>query len=91
LKNYSYLFKLFRSLLYLFASAFVTSFILDGYGYLIEYFPKTERENASFARRFADCVDYAVESARSITLDEDHFRTHVAAALDALLTGNDLL
>ncbi|HEX2937489.1 MAG TPA: hypothetical protein VHO66_01055 [Ruminiclostridium sp.] len=68
-------------------------FELDYSGYVIEYFPKMERENARLARKFANTVDAKYEYAENRNISDDDFRVLMNNALcDFLETGNpDLL
>ena len=68
-------------------------FELDYSGYVIEYFPKMERENARLARKFANTVDAKYEYAENRNISDDDFRVIMNNALcDFLETGkSDLL
>ena len=68
-------------------------FDLDYSAYVIEYFPKMERENLRIARKFANTVDSAVEYATAHNISDDDFRISVNNALCDLLGTNmpDLL
>lgn len=68
-------------------------FELDYSGYVIEYFPKMERENARLARKFANTVDAKYEYAENHNISDDDFRILMNNALcDFLETGKpDLL
>ena len=53
----------------------------DYSGYVIEYFPKMEKENVRLARRFADMVDGRYESAEYTNISDENFRILMNNAL----------
>lgn len=61
------------------------NFELDYSAYVIEHFPKMEREDYSLARKFANTVDCAVEYAEANNISDDDFRVAVNNALCDLL------
>jgi hypothetical protein len=65
-------------------------FDLDYSAYVIEHFPKMERENARFAQRFADTVDRAYEHGTDFNLSDETFKDEISKALDELLSGNKI-
>ena len=56
-------------------------FELDYSGYVIEYFPKMEHENARLARKFANTVDAKYEYAENHNISDDDFRILMNNAL----------
>ena len=65
-------------------------FELDYSGYVIEYFPKMEREDKRLARKFANTVEAKYEYAENRNISDDDFRILMNNALCDLL-GTDKL
>ena len=63
-------------------------FELDYSAYIIEHFPKMEREDFILARKFTNTVDSAVEYAQTRNISDDGFRVMLNNALCDLL-GDD--
>ena len=60
-------------------------FEIDYSAYVIEHFPKMEREDYPLTRKFANTVDCAVEFAEAHNISDDDFRVIVNNALCDLL------
>jgi len=61
------------------------NFELDYSGYMIEHFPKMEREDYHLARKFANTIDAKYEYAENRNISDDDFRILMNNALCDLL------
>ena len=59
------------------------AFDLDYAGYVIECFPKFEKEHPRLARRFADTVDRSYDDC--VGMQDDELRDAIADALDVFM------
>jgi hypothetical protein len=60
-------------------------FDLDYSAYVIEHFPHMEFENAKFAEKFANTIDWAYERGTDFGLPDEEFRVEISKALDEWL------
>lgn len=60
-------------------------FDLDYSAYVIEHFPHMELENARFADKFANTIDWAYERGTDLGLQDEEFRVEISKALDEWL------
>lgn len=60
-------------------------FEMDYSGYVIEYFPKMEKEDYILARNFTDTVDSAYEYAQSHNISDEDYRISINNAICDLL------
>ena len=60
-------------------------FEMDYSGYVIEYFPKMEKEDYLLTRKFADTVDRAYEFAQAHNISDEDYRIMINNAICDLL------
>lgn len=60
-------------------------FDLDYSAYVIEHFPHMEKENGSFAEKFACTVDQTYERGTDLGLSDEEFRIEISKALNEWL------